>query len=41
MTKEQFRNLVSNQIVILDGASGTNFMEAGMPLGVCPENCIL
>lgn len=41
MTKEQFRNLVSNQIVILDGASGTNFMEAGMPLGVCPENWIL
>lgn len=27
--------------VILDGATGTNLMEAGMPIGVCPESWVL
>lgn len=41
MTREQFAELVKKQIVILDGATGTNLMNAGMPLGVCPEQWIL
>lgn len=41
MTKEAFRELVKNGPVILDGATGTNLQEAGMPVGVCPEQWIL
>lgn len=41
MTKEQFRNLVEQKILILDGATGTNLQQAGMPNGVCPEQWIL
>lgn len=41
MTKEQFRNLVEQKILILDGATGTNLQRAGMPNGVCPEQWIL
>lgn len=41
MTKQEFRSLFDNKIVILDGATGTNLMDAGMPLGVCPEKYIL
>ncbi len=29
------------QFIILDGATGTNLMKAGMPVGVCPEQWIL
>jgi 5-methyltetrahydrofolate--homocysteine methyltransferase len=41
MTKEQFRNLVNQKILVLDGATGTNLQKAGMPTGVCPEAWIL
>ena len=41
MTREAFRELWKNRVVILDGATGTNLQEAGMPVGVCPEQWIL
>lgn len=41
MTKEQFRTLVEQKILVLDGATGTNLQRAGMPTGVCPEAWIL
>ncbi len=41
MTKEEFWGLSNNRILLLDGATGTNLMKAGMPAGVCPENWIL
>jgi 5-methyltetrahydrofolate--homocysteine methyltransferase len=42
MTKKEFRDFIEkNSPVILDGATGTNLMDAGMPLGVCPEAWIL
>lgn len=41
MTKASLRELIINGPVILDGATGTNLMEAGMPMGVCPEAWIL
>lgn len=41
MTKEAFRKLCSNKIIYLDGATGSNLMKAGMPVGVCPEQWIL
>lgn len=41
MTKEQFRTLIQQKIIVLDGATGTNLQKAGMPIGVCPEEWIL
>lgn len=41
MTKEQLLNLFEDGPVILDGATGTNLMKAGMPIGACPEKWIL
>lgn len=41
MTKEQIRNLMNSRVLILDGATGTNLLQAGMPIGVCPEQWIL
>ncbi len=41
MTKQEFRQFVEQGPVILDGATGTNLQEAGMPIGVCPEEWIL
>ena len=41
MTREEFRALFENGPVILDGATGSNLMKAGMPRGVCPEQWIL
>ena len=41
MTKQKFLEMVSNNPVILDGATGTNLMDAGMPIGVCPEAWVL
>lgn len=41
MTKKEFAALFDNGPVILDGATGTNLMKAGMPIGVCPEKWIL
>ena len=41
MTKQEFSDLIKTGPIILDGATGTNFMEAGMPVGVCPESWVL
>ncbi len=41
MTKQEFRQFVKQGPIILDGATGTNLQEAGMPIGVCPEEWIL
>lgn len=41
MNKKEFRELFNKKILILDGATGTNLMNAGMPVGVCPEDWIL
>ncbi|MDD6632050.1 MAG: homocysteine S-methyltransferase family protein [Lachnobacterium sp.] len=41
MTKKEFREFVNKGPIILDGATGTNLMAAGMPIGVCPESWIL
>lgn len=40
MTTREFRQLCEN-IVFLDGATGSNLMKRGMPKGVCPETWIL
>ena len=41
MTKQEFSDLIKTGPIILDGATGTNLMEAGMPVGVCPESWVL
>ncbi len=41
MTKEEFQTLVKKGPILLDGATGTNLQNAGMPVGVCPEQWIL
>lgn len=41
MTREEFRELIENRIVILDGATGTNLQKRGMPVGVCPEKWVI
>lgn len=41
MTKEQFQTLLKQKILVLDGATGTNLLRAGMPIGECPEKWIL
>ena len=41
MNKKQFREMVASGILVLDGATGTNLMDSGMPVGVCPEKWIL
>lgn len=40
MTREDFLDICKAGPVILDGATGTNLMKAGMPIGVCPEKWI-
>ena len=40
MTKNDFKDLAKN-ILLLDGATGSNLMAAGMPRGVCTETWIL
>ena len=41
MTREDFRALCASGPVLLDGATGSNLMKAGMPRGVCAEKWIL
>lgn len=41
LTKEQFQDKVNNGIHILDGATGSNLRNAGMPKGCCAEQWIL
>jgi 5-methyltetrahydrofolate--homocysteine methyltransferase len=37
MNKKEFKDFLSNGLVILDGATGTELIKAGMPAGVCSE----
>ena len=41
LTKEQFHNLLAGGPLILDGATGSNLMKAGMPRGCCTESWVL
>lgn len=41
LTKEEFKNLVSGGAVILDGATGSNLRNSGMPKGCCTEKWVL
>ncbi len=41
MTKVEFAQLIKQGPILLDGATGTNLQNAGMPVGVCPEQWIL
>lgn len=41
MTRQEFYKLTNNNIVILDGATGSMLQKAGMNPGVCPEEWIL
>lgn len=41
MTKTEFRERIGKYPVFLDGATGSNLMAAGMPMGCCPETWIL
>lgn len=43
MNKTEWLNYLEekNGFVVLDGATGSNLMKAGMPVGVCPEKWIL
>ncbi|MDF2844951.1 MAG: hypothetical protein K0R00_3377 [Herbinix sp.] len=41
MLKKEFLDLTKSKIVILDGSTGRNLQQRGMPVGVCPEQWIL
>ena len=41
MTREDFRKMLENRTLILDGATGSNLRAAGMPVGVCTEAWVL
>ena len=41
LTKEQFAAMVQSGPVLLDGATGSNLMKAGMPRGCCTEQWVL
>lgn len=41
MTKQEFSRLAAQGPVLLDGATGSNLREAGMPVGVSPELWVL
>lgn len=37
VTNVKIKNLLNKQVVILDGATGTELQKKGLPAGVCPE----
>ena len=37
MTKEELTKRLGKGTLILDGATGSNLMKAGMPKGICTE----
>lgn len=41
LTKQEFHNLLGKGSLILDGATGSNLMKAGMPRGCCTEKWVL
>ena len=40
MTKDEFQKLTQN-LLLLDGATGSNLMAAGMPKGICTEEWVI
>lgn len=41
MNKQEFQELMKDNPLFLDGATGSNLQKKGMPTGVCPEQWIL
>ena len=41
LTREEFQEKVAHGLRILDGATGSNLMKAGMPRGCCTEEWVL
>ena len=41
LTKEEFQAKVRSGLHILDGATGSNLRNAGMPKGCCTEQWVL
>lgn len=41
MNREEFKVFTENNLIYLDGATGSNLIKRGMPAGVCPEEWIL
>ena len=41
LTKEEFQSILARGTLLLDGATGSNLMKAGMPRGCCAEEWIL
>lgn len=41
MTRDEFRKLIESKLVILDGATGSNLQNRGMPVGTSPEQWML
>lgn len=41
MTRREFQQLLSNGVILLDGATGSNLRAAGMPAGVSTEAWVL
>ncbi len=41
MTREEFKKLTSEGLLLLDGATGTNLQKKGLESGVCPDLWIL
>ena len=41
LTKKAFQNKLTQGPLLLDGATGSNLMKAGMPRGCCTEEWIL
>ena len=41
LTREQFQQKITEGVRILDGATGSNLRNAGMPKGCCAEEWIL
>ena len=41
MNREEFKKLTENEVILLDGATGTNLQKRGLKKGVCPDKWIL
>lgn len=41
LTRQEFHNRIDQGILLLDGATGSNLMKAGMPRGCCTEEWII
>lgn len=41
LTRDEFHRLLENGPILLDGATGSNLMKAGMPRGCCLEEWVL